>query len=137
MFSDDAIHGTPMHLIKAYLPVNESFGKSLPKRLSYLSSLGRTVRLTCSKVSCQRFKISSWQQCRTYHITKGKWISCISGIHLSPYKFCYILGSFHSQVSPLTFAPTPVARLSLSVYSTIGRSSKETQCLLIASLVKL
>lgn len=31
VFQEDSIVGTPMRLIKAYLPVNESFGKSLPK----------------------------------------------------------------------------------------------------------
>lgn len=27
LFDDVTITGTPMHLVKAYLPVNESFGK--------------------------------------------------------------------------------------------------------------
>lgn len=46
VFEESSVMGTPMRVIKAYLPVMESFGKSLTMRCSHQSSKAK-VFLRC------------------------------------------------------------------------------------------
>lgn len=49
LFDDTAIAGTPMHLVKAYLPVNESFGRFFCAVVICYMKLTKTASLNLSR----------------------------------------------------------------------------------------
>ena len=45
VFEEGQVPGTPMYIVKAYLPVNESFGKYMKYYLFYLVNMCRLLEM--------------------------------------------------------------------------------------------
>lgn len=120
MFEENQVAGTPMFIVKAYLPVNESFGKNFRKNLNLFHD---------REVSLKKNTFSFWGLVIDVKLSRlTNWSSRIIA------KISVIIYAF--QVSLLIYAVTPEVKRFRSASLITGKFYRVTRSMAPRNLVR-